>query len=445
MPSGSGAETPCKKVVNASVTSGETLRLSTNDAAFVVNSGSFDKSKVSISSENDECFPAAMARTFSKLTPLEIDSEASKNAEVKKPVKSETDKSGKGVESAKAKKAKQHIFVIKGCKTFPEKLMHMIESEDGNGVMSWLPNGKAFVILNPKKFTLEVLPKYFQRSEYSSFTRKLYYWGFRKIINTSEENAFEHDLFVRGDYSLCKMMRAGRINTNKISDSISVNASTTKKKASKSMNEAPAKKPARCSSSMSTTSVSSPTSHQESSLCSRFITTPNLAATRPDFAMSSSPSMAQLMQFRCLQLQQKQVQDRQELELQRRLVAARQQALALRGLEHSPSLAHPSIMQRLQLPLSALQRNYIPTGISEQNASAALMAAAENRKAADVVALAAERIANAAAAQRQAEIHNHAHSLQFLREQHKQHEIARVREIMKQLDPATLAALAGEF
>jgi len=122
MPSGSGAETPCKKVVNASVTSGETLRLSTNDAAFVVNSGSFDKSKVSISSENDECFPAAMARTFSKLTPLEIDSEASKNAEVKKPVKSETDKSGKGVESAKAKKAKQHIFVIKGCKTFPEKV-----------------------------------------------------------------------------------------------------------------------------------------------------------------------------------------------------------------------------------------------------------------------------------------------------------------------------------
>jgi hypothetical protein len=60
---------------------------------------------------------------------------------------------------------------------FPQKLMNILSDPDNDGVITWLPNGRSFVIRNRKLFAEKVMPKFFPRkAKYSSFTRKLNRW-----------------------------------------------------------------------------------------------------------------------------------------------------------------------------------------------------------------------------------------------------------------------------
>lgn len=60
---------------------------------------------------------------------------------------------------------------------FPQKLMNILADPLNQGTISWLPDGKAFVIRDRALFETKVLPKYFSRqAKYSSFTRKLNRW-----------------------------------------------------------------------------------------------------------------------------------------------------------------------------------------------------------------------------------------------------------------------------
>jgi len=60
---------------------------------------------------------------------------------------------------------------------FPAKIHRMLseleEQEGGTDIASFLPHGRAFIIHKPKKFTEEVMPKYFRMSRFSSFQRQL--------------------------------------------------------------------------------------------------------------------------------------------------------------------------------------------------------------------------------------------------------------------------------
>ena len=100
--------------------------------------------------------------------------------------------------------------------SFPEKLMEILtilESESSDGTMSdqpisWLPGGDGFLISDPNEFTLKVLPRFFsQRVEFSSFTRKLYWWGFRKVTRGAGTDAFHHDCFLKADPALCRKIK----------------------------------------------------------------------------------------------------------------------------------------------------------------------------------------------------------------------------------------------
>lgn len=105
----------------------------------------------------------------------------------------------------------------KSAMSFPEKLMDILtilESESSSdGTMadqpiSWLPGGDGFLISDPNEFTLKVLPRFFsQRVEFSSFTRKLYWWGFRKVTRGAGTDAFHHDFFLKADPSLCRKIK----------------------------------------------------------------------------------------------------------------------------------------------------------------------------------------------------------------------------------------------
>ncbi len=67
--------------------------------------------------------------------------------------------------------------------TFPERLMSMLDyaeemkakSDDpGNYCVTWLPEGDAFLVRDPKACAETVIPKFFKAAKFSSFARKLY-------------------------------------------------------------------------------------------------------------------------------------------------------------------------------------------------------------------------------------------------------------------------------
>lgn len=61
------------------------------------------------------------------------------------------------------------------------KMMRHAEKQDETYCVAWCEDGKSFVIRNCDEFTRDVVPKYFKPTKFSSFTRKLYRWGFRQI------------------------------------------------------------------------------------------------------------------------------------------------------------------------------------------------------------------------------------------------------------------------
>ena len=64
---------------------------------------------------------------------------------------------------------------------FPVKLMEILSNDQYIDCIAWLPHGRSFVIHSPERFTEHVLPKITKPCKFSSFTRKLYRWGFRQI------------------------------------------------------------------------------------------------------------------------------------------------------------------------------------------------------------------------------------------------------------------------
>lgn len=63
----------------------------------------------------------------------------------------------------------------------------------------WVRGGKSFVILDPKKFSETVLPKYFKHNKLTSFVRQLNFYGFHKVridpsvLRTTENTDTEGD------------------------------------------------------------------------------------------------------------------------------------------------------------------------------------------------------------------------------------------------------------
>mmetsp|Transcript_50132 Transcript_50132/g.76231 ORF Transcript_50132/g.76231 Transcript_50132/m.76231 type:complete len:298 (+) Transcript_50132:122-1015(+) len=99
--------------------------------------------------------------------------------------------------------------------TFPEKMMSLmkfaVEQDEETYCVAWLPDGKSFVIRNPDEFTRQVLPKYFKATKFSSFTRKLYRWGFRQVnrgIGPDDPIIFGNEFFQRDNLVLMTKMRS---------------------------------------------------------------------------------------------------------------------------------------------------------------------------------------------------------------------------------------------
>ena len=74
-------------------------------------------------------------------------------------------------------------------------LMEILSNE--HDCICWLSNNRGFIIKNKDKFADDVLPKYFKGSKYSSFTRKLKRWGFKRLPGAAGSTVYAHDKFRR--------------------------------------------------------------------------------------------------------------------------------------------------------------------------------------------------------------------------------------------------------
>ena len=83
---------------------------------------------------------------------------------------------------------------------FPTKLFIMLDEAEKEGhadIISFHPDGKAFMIHKPEALAQEVLPKYFRTSRLSSLQKQLSLYGFKRTRSGKDIGAIRHEFFQR--------------------------------------------------------------------------------------------------------------------------------------------------------------------------------------------------------------------------------------------------------
>ena len=87
--------------------------------------------------------------------------------------------------------------------------MSILDDESNADVLSWMPDGDSFTIVNHRLFATDRMHKLFNIRNMSSFVRKLTRWGFNRLHEKTSRNSdvFKHKLFRRGRKDLVKKIR----------------------------------------------------------------------------------------------------------------------------------------------------------------------------------------------------------------------------------------------
>lgn len=88
---------------------------------------------------------------------------------------------------------------------FPMKLHYMLleEEKTGGNIISYIHNGRAFIIHDSYKFVKHVSPRYFRNKKFSEFTLQLKYYGFQWVNPRRERDGYYHELFRKDNPELC--------------------------------------------------------------------------------------------------------------------------------------------------------------------------------------------------------------------------------------------------
>ncbi len=81
-----------------------------------------------------------------------------------------------------------------------------------------MPHGRAWRVLKPREFEIRVIPTYFEHAKFSSFIRQANGWGFRRITQGPDRNAYYHELFLKGLPHLCKKMKRPGVSQKQACD-----------------------------------------------------------------------------------------------------------------------------------------------------------------------------------------------------------------------------------
>lgn len=94
--------------------------------------------------------------------------------------------------------------------SLPVKLYMLLACSEFEHIVSWMPHGRSWKILNKHAFRIHVLPRVMNNSSANllGFVRLLNVWGFRQFTKTGPDiSAFFHEAFLRGQPSLLRAVR----------------------------------------------------------------------------------------------------------------------------------------------------------------------------------------------------------------------------------------------
>lgn len=90
---------------------------------------------------------------------------------------------------------------------FPVKLYAILARKEFSDIITWMPHGRSWKVLQPDLFESVVMPQFFEYSNYHSFNRLINAWSFRRISKGVDRGSYYHELFLRGLPHLQKHMR----------------------------------------------------------------------------------------------------------------------------------------------------------------------------------------------------------------------------------------------
>lgn len=101
------------------------------------------------------------------------------------------------LESAKPPKAPQNGIY---------KIYEILDSQKFRETIKWGRTGQFFLVKNPKKLEEDILPVYFSHKKFTSFSRLLNMYGFKKGKSADQGYYFWHRNFVRGKRDLLSLI-----------------------------------------------------------------------------------------------------------------------------------------------------------------------------------------------------------------------------------------------
>lgn len=76
----------------------------------------------------------------------------------------------------------------------PMKLNAMLTNPHYAHIISWLPHGRAWKIHDAHAFVDEVIPNFFEYTNYNSFIRLVNAWGFRRVLKGTDRGSYYHEV-----------------------------------------------------------------------------------------------------------------------------------------------------------------------------------------------------------------------------------------------------------
>jgi hypothetical protein len=76
----------------------------------------------------------------------------------------------------------------------PTKLNAILSNPDIQHIVSWLPHGRSWKVHDSQRFMEEVMPHYFEYTNYYSFIRLVNAWGFRRMSRGPSKDSYWHEV-----------------------------------------------------------------------------------------------------------------------------------------------------------------------------------------------------------------------------------------------------------